>query len=30
MTKWMKEFNKVLVDISMILTLDYNMYENWK
>lgn len=30
MTKWMKEFNKVLVDISMILKLDYNMYENWK
>lgn len=30
MTKWMKEFNKFLVDISMILKLDYNMYENWK
>ena len=30
MTKWMKEFNKLLVDISMILKLDYNMYENWK
>ena len=29
MTKWMKELNKFQVDISMILKLDYNMYENW-
>ena len=29
MTKWTKEFNKFQVDISMILKIDYNMYENW-
>lgn len=30
MTKQMKDFNKFLADISMMLKLDSNIYENWK